>query len=222
MKKTLFLLLLSNFLFSKDIACEENLSKALSSEIMSMKNSVTFLDYSLSVVNIMKIYKSLKNKKNCVNSIEKNPLPSSNIIFEKLDHNKYALLEKWEKVVSKTKPKNVDADKVRMVRKIMSKVRQKFKPILDKVYEHLKEAIINDSEKNIESYISYVKEISKLKTTTGNEINDEAESIVLNLSKMIISSPKIYIDTYHEHQSLERMRKALVSKKFLCPKATLR
>ena len=194
---------LNSFLFSSEnMIIDTNLSKALSNEILLMKNSKVFLNYSLSVVKIKKIYKLLKNKKNYQEVLAKNPLPSSKIIFEKLEISKYNLLKKWEREVFKTQPKGISINKIREVTKTVIKVRQELKPILDKVYEKTKILIIDSSEENIKAYKFYIERMKNEKRIIRDS---KVETIVISLLKMIATSPEIYIKTYQEHKILDKL-----------------
>ena len=193
---------LNSFLFSSEnMIIDTNLSKALSNEILLMKNSKVFLNYSLSVVKIKKIYKLLKNKKNYQEVLAKNPLPPSKIIFEKLEINKYNLLEKWEKEVFKTQPKDMSINEIREVTKILIKVRQELKPILDEIYKKTKILIIDSSEENIKEYKSYIERMKNKKIIRDSKV----KTIVIFLLKTISTSPEIYIKTYQEHKRLDKL-----------------
>jgi len=203
MKIILFLFIfLNSFLFSNEnMIIDTNLSKALSNEILLMKNSKVFLDYSLSVVKIKKIYKLLKNKKNCQEVLAENPLPPSKIIFEKLEINKYNLLEKWEREIFKTQPKGISINEIREVTKILIKVRQELKPILDEIYKKTKILIIDSSEENIKEYKSYIERMKNKKIIRDSKV----ETIVMFLLRTIPTSPEIYIKTYQEHKRLDKL-----------------
>jgi hypothetical protein len=136
MKKILllFILLSSLTLATENRTVKINLSKVLLDAMSLMKNSENFKDYAVSVVQIKKIYEFVEEVENYHDILEKNPLPSSNIIFEKLKLSKYDLLNQWNKSVYDNKPKNISDKKLREVRKLMVHVDQRFKPILDEVY----------------------------------------------------------------------------------------
>lgn len=207
--KKIFLLfvLFSSLIWAIENRTEEvGLSIKLSNAMSSFLNTKSFQEYALCIVRIKKIYKSLEKIKNYKEILQKNPLVSSKIIFEKLELSKYNLLDQWKESVLTNKPKNISPKKVKEVEKLMSEVDRMFRPMLTDIYKKLEVVIMNPSTKNIEAYKFY---ISKLKESSQKD--NEVQSIVAILLSMVVSSPDIYIKTYQEHQVLENKYEALIS-----------